>query len=261
MERKLVKQGVNTLTVTLPAKWVQKNNLLPGDVIQLTQEENKITITSNKEQKEKRIEKALPNNEIKYIWHNIIGHYIQGYDYIHFTYQASEFKYEHILPGFLLEKQTRTEIILRSIVKQPEEQDNLRRILHLFVEHAQLLEQGKSVQEIKEHESILDQQINYALRLLNKYNKERYQQFLILNTIELASDQLTLIGKHLQEKKRAQELSNITKEFVTYFLKKDSKNLYTVLRSAKKENKKKDFVDGLIYTYIEILYDNIGFLV
>ena len=47
MRRKLVKQGVNALTVTLPAKWIEKKGLKAGDEIDVVEEENKIEIYSD----------------------------------------------------------------------------------------------------------------------------------------------------------------------------------------------------------------------
>lgn len=41
MKRKIIKQGHNTLTITLPAKWVEQNGIKAGDEIEI-EEENKI---------------------------------------------------------------------------------------------------------------------------------------------------------------------------------------------------------------------------
>jgi len=48
MKRKLVKQGMRALTITLPAEWVKKNNLKPGDEIDLIDQDNSIRISTEK---------------------------------------------------------------------------------------------------------------------------------------------------------------------------------------------------------------------
>ncbi len=46
MERKLVKQGANTLFVSLPSTWIKNNNLLKGSVVNLNIKNNKIVVSS-----------------------------------------------------------------------------------------------------------------------------------------------------------------------------------------------------------------------
>ena len=48
MKRKIIKQGHNTLTVTLPSKWVKDLNLSAGDEIELIEKDKSILITSEK---------------------------------------------------------------------------------------------------------------------------------------------------------------------------------------------------------------------
>jgi len=44
MRRKIIKQGYNTLTISLPIKWAKKLNLKGGDEISITEEENELVI-------------------------------------------------------------------------------------------------------------------------------------------------------------------------------------------------------------------------
>ena len=48
MIRKIIKQGHNTLTMTLPSNWVKKFNLTPGDEIDLSERDNGLFITTEK---------------------------------------------------------------------------------------------------------------------------------------------------------------------------------------------------------------------
>jgi len=45
MKRKLVKQGLRALTITIPSSWVQKNNLNPGDEVDVIEVDDTLTIS------------------------------------------------------------------------------------------------------------------------------------------------------------------------------------------------------------------------
>ena len=46
MKRKIIKQGHNTLTVTLPSKWVKKLNLTADDEVDIIEKENSLLINA-----------------------------------------------------------------------------------------------------------------------------------------------------------------------------------------------------------------------
>jgi antitoxin component of MazEF toxin-antitoxin module len=53
MERKLVRQGKNALTVTLPSRWIQKFNLSQNNSVIITEEKENLIISTSCEKKEK----------------------------------------------------------------------------------------------------------------------------------------------------------------------------------------------------------------
>ncbi len=55
MRRKLVKQGMNALTLTMPSDWVRRNNLKPGDEIDLTEQDNSITLSAESAEKKQSL--------------------------------------------------------------------------------------------------------------------------------------------------------------------------------------------------------------
>ena len=55
MKRKLVKQGVRALTITLPSSWIQKNNLSAGDEIELEEIDNVLLVSTDNVQTAKEI--------------------------------------------------------------------------------------------------------------------------------------------------------------------------------------------------------------
>ena len=84
MKRKLVKQGSSTMMVSLPSKWIQKNQLNKGDEIDLELNNNMLII-----KKEGNYEKTIKKTEVKITTNNessirtiIKNSYRLGYDLI-----------------------------------------------------------------------------------------------------------------------------------------------------------------------------------
>ncbi|MGV8169112.1 MAG: AbrB/MazE/SpoVT family DNA-binding domain-containing protein, partial [Candidatus Nanoarchaeia archaeon] len=55
MERKLVKQGQNALTVTLPAKWLKQKGLKAGGSVFLEVENNSVVVKSSVKSQKKEM--------------------------------------------------------------------------------------------------------------------------------------------------------------------------------------------------------------
>ena len=81
MKRRVIKQGHNTLTVTLPSKWVKDLNISAGDEIELIEKEKGILLTSEKHNGEtKRAEFDVSDMDIPTIWKHFMSVYREGYD-------------------------------------------------------------------------------------------------------------------------------------------------------------------------------------
>jgi phosphate uptake regulator len=81
MKRRVIRQGHNTLTVTLPSKWVKDLNINAGDEIDLIEKEKGILLTSEKHNGEiKRTEFDVSNMDIPTIWKHFMSVYREGYD-------------------------------------------------------------------------------------------------------------------------------------------------------------------------------------
>ncbi len=78
MRRKVIKQGHNTLTITLPNKWAQKLNLKAGDEIDLIEKENSILINGEEKEKEKKAVIDITNFTIPLVWRFFQGAYRSG---------------------------------------------------------------------------------------------------------------------------------------------------------------------------------------
>lgn len=271
MERKLVKQGRNAFTITLPAKWLQAKGLKAGDALSIEEQNRQLVISTSARTAEARVELDLRDSEGSMIYHMIHGKYVEGYDFIKVQHRdpKSIQQIARGLIGMILEEQTATKATFRSIIKVPEDNFEavLRRAGHIFEQQAEALVQlalGKgSVDDVKAQEDLLDQNLLYCLRYLHKYesNKRSYREFMICSTLELAADQMTRIAQHIGKNVALAKLiqSNI-QQYVQYLFTRNFKRTYSSLRSFRKSIAKRSFVEGLAYTLAEILYNYIGYI-
>ncbi len=80
MKRKIIKQGHNTLTITLPSNWSKKFNLMPGKEIDLIEKDNGLFITTEKTSERKKAEFNIEGMDIPTIWKYFMAVYREGYD-------------------------------------------------------------------------------------------------------------------------------------------------------------------------------------
>ena len=82
MKRKVIKQGNNTLTITLPRKWTSKQNISAGDEINLEEKGSGILIAGQTNSKEREICVKIDNLDRTTVHLLIQGMYCYGYDSI-----------------------------------------------------------------------------------------------------------------------------------------------------------------------------------
>ena len=81
MKRKVIKQGHNTLTITLPSKWVKENGIEPGAELNYRIEGNSLVVNSDEIQKSKEYTMQITDDNI--ILEREIGSlFKKGYDHI-----------------------------------------------------------------------------------------------------------------------------------------------------------------------------------
>ncbi|MEM4702903.1 MAG: hypothetical protein QXP53_00210 [Candidatus Pacearchaeota archaeon] len=108
MRRRLIKQGHDTLTITLPKSWITRQKLNKGDEIIITESGGNLILTSdNKTDGVKRIVIDVTNLTNPLIWKYFMAVYRAGYDEIKFVFPHSKKLYEVTLSSTrILEKKT-----------------------------------------------------------------------------------------------------------------------------------------------------------
>lgn len=272
MERKLVKQGREALTVTLPVKWLRERGLQAGNTVSVEERNQELVIGSGQIRAKKEVTIDIRNDEKSMAFHKIQGRYIEGYDIFTVLHSNQKWVQEIVpaLPGVMIEEHTHTKTIMKSLIAVPEENflAILRRAGHILLQQTNLLmaiaDKKAKWEELKEQEKLLDYNLVYCLRYLNKYekNEQSYKYFLLCATLESAGDQLSRIGEHLgNEKELAKKVSEGVKEYLAFLFGKDLKKMYTSLRAFRNSLSTETFAQGLAFALAETLYNYIGYLV
>lgn len=90
MRRKVIKQGHNTLTVTIPSKWAKQFNLKPGDEVDVMGKDNGLFMTTEKQDELLKSEIDISGLDIPTIWKYFMAVYREGYDEVKITFDPNE---------------------------------------------------------------------------------------------------------------------------------------------------------------------------
>jgi bifunctional DNA-binding transcriptional regulator/antitoxin component of YhaV-PrlF toxin-antitoxin module len=85
MKRKVIKQGYNTLTVTLPTEWTKKFNVKPGDEVEITEQGRGLQVSTEKGPNLSTITIDIAGLTPAVVWRYILAAYRSGYDEITIT--------------------------------------------------------------------------------------------------------------------------------------------------------------------------------
>ena len=94
MKRKIIKQGHNTLTVTLPSDWVKRLNVKAGDEMELIEKEHALILNGLEQPKSKQAVIEIDNYTIPLIWRYFQAAYRAGCDEITVKFDVNKKNYE-----------------------------------------------------------------------------------------------------------------------------------------------------------------------
>lgn len=103
MKRKLILQGKTGLTIYLPKKWVDKNELKPGEEVEITEVDNNIMVSSS-EQKNigKTIELNITSKRENHRRTDILNAYRSGFDEMIVNYGGNIKDLQEIINNFIV---------------------------------------------------------------------------------------------------------------------------------------------------------------
>ncbi len=96
MKRKIIKQGHNTLTVTLPSEWTKKLNLKAGDEIDVLENSGALVVNGKQNNGFKSTTIDITGFSIPMIWRFFQSAYREGYDEIKLIYDSKKKSYDSV---------------------------------------------------------------------------------------------------------------------------------------------------------------------
>ncbi len=203
MKRKLVKQGENTLTISLPSAWVSAFGLKPGDEVELNEENKGLLISTKSDFKPRKGEIDISGLRKSLAYVYISDCYIRGDDEIRVKYDTPELL-EVItgtcdsLLGFAIVEQGKNYCVLKDLSGTTQNDfDMLFRRILLLVEsmgenvlEALRKKEVKGLISISKTDEAVNKFANYCLRSLNRKGYRDFQKTMHYYTIIALLEQL-----------------------------------------------------------------------
>ncbi len=178
MKRKLVKQGVATMMISLPSKWVKEHHLEKGDEIELERIDNNLLISSKTVNKKTETELKLERTDESEIRTLITNAYRAGCDRVKVDF-GDEKRFRQLnkiiksnLIGFDIIKKEKDFCIVENITEPSENQfDNI--LKKMFLSISELLEITEkrltgSKEDYEEVEERIQKYDNFCRRVISK---------------------------------------------------------------------------------------------
>ena len=94
MKRRIIKQGHNTLTMTLPSEWVRKLNINAGDELDVYENSGSLIVGGKQNGDHKSTTINITNLSVPMLWRFFQSAYREGYGQIKLTYELNKKNYE-----------------------------------------------------------------------------------------------------------------------------------------------------------------------
>ncbi|MBT4166397.1 AbrB/MazE/SpoVT family DNA-binding domain-containing protein [archaeon] len=180
MKRKIIKQGHNTLTMTLPAEWSKKLNLKAGDEVDLVEDSGSLIINGKQNNGFKSTTIDITGLSVPMLWRFFQSAYREGYDEIKLKYDPNINDYDGVYNfyvnrfGYSQEKEGQTK---KSVL------DMISELVNRFI-GMEVIDCGEGYCVIREMGDISSKEFDNSLRRI----------FLLI--LDLFDKMIDLIGKN-----------------------------------------------------------------
>jgi len=194
MERSIIQLAKSTLVVSLPKKWLEKQDLHKGDKVQLEEKEDRLTIRS-KGKKNSSITINLKKGQV-FTTRHVADLYIRGYDEVIITFNdepiVQKIMKEDLL-GFEIVERSKNRVVIKNVADNIETEFDsmLRRAFILVKEMGTMISKEKidpaTLDELLSLEDMVNKFTSFCKRVLNKqgYNPSYKTPFLYVFTKDL----------------------------------------------------------------------------
>ena len=229
MNRKIIKQGNNSYTVTLPIKWVRDQNL-EDEEVEINEEDNKVIISvpSSAKRKENSIKINLGQYHPRTIKNILNNFYRKGYDKVVIEFENKEQikeirKSTKDLLGFEIVDEKEKECVLQNIAEPTgEKYDAILRKIFISIKDdaSDLLETWKKgkigdISRYEESKNIIDTYTNFCRRVVIKEkiggSKNSYFNMILISRLSLIYHSYYYLAKYLHSKSIGKPKEDILK--------------------------------------------------
>jgi phosphate uptake regulator len=285
MKRKIMKLGPATLVISLPSKWARKQEIKPGDEIDLEEQENSLILRLKEDVKNTK--EIIDIRNINKLYKRIFAsRYLKGVDEIEIHFDTQEKsraiqKRVDDMIGMEVIEQGKDKIIVKDLSGQ--NQDNFDNILKriLFLLNSLSDESLKAIQKretdleyLEDLEKNMNRFTDYCFRILNKKGHTDYREtavlYCILFLLEDIGDEykkfLAYINIHKLELsnesiKIFEHINNLTKNLQKLFLKFSYEDAIAFAEARDKiismiSKKKIDKKEFIVLNHFETITEN-----
>src|SRR3989338_1348264 len=223
MKRKLVKQGLNALTITVPSDWIKRNNLNAGDDVDMNEVEDTLHISTESKKPTKEIIVDISGIIPRLADRFIARAYQKGYDKVTLKFDDHELmlavknKVPELM-GFEILNIDLNKIEVQVVSKELDLDFDvmLRRGFLILMDMAKTCHDAwksndkKSLENIYHQDFDVNRFLYFCLRYLNKSNKimsfGRSILYYLIESMEDLGDELKELGKNLAKLKPDKEV-------------------------------------------------------
>lgn len=176
MKRKVIKQGHNTLTITLPSEWIKKLNIQAGDELDLNESNGSLLINGKQHNGNKKTTINITDFSVPMIWRFFQSAYREGYDEIKVIYdpkQSTEGAYNFYTSQFEYRRMGEKHSIKKSGL------DMIEELVNRFI-GMEIIDHGSNYCTIREMGELTSREFDNSLRRIFLLIEELFDKVLEL---------------------------------------------------------------------------------
>ncbi|MFC1722943.1 AbrB/MazE/SpoVT family DNA-binding domain-containing protein [Nanoarchaeota archaeon] len=217
MRRKLIKQGQNALTITVPADWVKNNDLKGGDEVEIQEDESRLIVVGKGALTEKETRLKVVKAPKWFIHNKIANAYKKGYDLIRIdigpgvSFKTIEFAAAHLMGHALMDMSKEKAVIKNISLELEEEYPNLfRKSFYICKQNIRTIlddikrQKYDNFEDVHDYAVLVRKYTDFVKRVINKNKgREDYAVFEYLSVwcLEKVSFELDYLYRYLHRYK------------------------------------------------------------
>lgn len=176
MKRRVIRQGHNTLTITLPSEWVKKLNVQPGDEIDLHENSGSLVINGKQNNGHKTASIDITGLSVPMIWRFFQSAYREGYDEIKLIYEPKD-NYESAYNFYT--SQFEYKRMGEKVISKKPGLEMIEELVNRFI-GMEIIDHGNNYCTIKEMGDLTSKEFDNSLRRIFLLIQELFEKILSL---------------------------------------------------------------------------------